>query len=323
MNSHVVSVIVPVYNAERYLPKTLRSLFGQTLQSMEFLFVDDCSTDSSASIIESILEEYPNRRHQVLYIRNNSNLGAGQSRNIGIENSHGDYLVFCDSDDVVDTSAYEQMLKVAIETNSEMVTCGMTINNIEKLPTGVKTLSARSLFNLKCLEGGIYSSSCNKLIKRSLIFSHGVRFCPALGMWDDLWFTFQLRFFVEHDAILNKALYTYTFNTDSITSADNDKKLISQVKCVALIEEFLISQNAQREYRNVIKFLKLHSKDSLFSVVNKESWRSIYPESHKGMYRYSGFYGLKRIILFYLYANSNIGVVSRVLECYSRFRRCL
>ena len=61
MDNHVVSVIVPIYNAERYLSSTLKSLLGQTLRSMEFLFVDDCSTDLSATVIELILKEYPHR----------------------------------------------------------------------------------------------------------------------------------------------------------------------------------------------------------------------------------------------------------------------
>ena len=321
MSDPMVSVIVPIYNAEKYISATLKSLLNQTLNELEYLLVDDCSTDSTINVIESVLEDFPKRKNQVTIIRNRSNLGAGQSRNVGIENSHGTYVIFCDSDDLVDLDAYESMLKLAVESDADMVTCGMKINNKECLFLDVKTLSLASLQKYECLEGGIYSSSCNKMVKRSLILENNIRFAQNIRMWDDLYFTFQLRYFCSNDVILDKALYNYLYvNSGSITRADVDKKVESQVQCVKLIETFLNQKYDVSRYEGAIRFLKLRSKDSFFTFENKERWRLIYPESHNKMYKYLRYYGLKRIILFYLYAYSNIGVVSKILELYSKYK---
>ena len=92
-----ISVIVPVYNAERYIANCLRSLFEQTLDDIEYIFVDDASTDSSILIIRSILELYPLRQDHVVIIRNSVNKGPSYSRNRALEVCTGEYIAFCDS----------------------------------------------------------------------------------------------------------------------------------------------------------------------------------------------------------------------------------
>ena len=89
---------------------------------------------------------------------------------------------------------------------------------------------------------------------------------------------------------------------------------------MAFLEEFLERQNSLEEFKTVLLFLKLHSKDLVFGYETKERWLSTYPEAHKKMYKYVGFYGLKRIVLFYLYTSSNVGIVSKILELYSKFK---
>ena len=102
-----VSVIVPVYNVEPYIARCVRSLFGQTLQDMEFIFVDDCTPDKSMEIMWQILkDEFPERLSQVKFYRMPQNSGVAKVRMKGIFMASGDYVIHCDSDDMVDPDAY-------------------------------------------------------------------------------------------------------------------------------------------------------------------------------------------------------------------------
>ncbi|NLY18950.1 MAG: glycosyltransferase [Clostridiaceae bacterium] len=104
--SDLVSVIIPVYNAEKYLAETLDSALGQTYKDIEIVIVDDCSTDSSTEIIN----RYMSNNNNIKYIRNETNQGAAVSRNTGIRYSRGQYIAFLDSDDVWDKTKIEKQI---------------------------------------------------------------------------------------------------------------------------------------------------------------------------------------------------------------------
>ena len=91
-----VSIIIPVYNAEKYVARCLDSLFQQTVQDFEIICIDDCGTDDSKSILYEYQQKYPD---QLIILENKKNCGAGQSREHGIAQASGTYLVFVDSDD--------------------------------------------------------------------------------------------------------------------------------------------------------------------------------------------------------------------------------
>ncbi|MBP5211144.1 MAG: glycosyltransferase family 2 protein [Bacteroidales bacterium] len=95
-----VSVIVLVYNVRDYIAQCARSLFGQTLEDIEYIFVDDCSGDESIEILEKILEEeFPERKGSVKILRNDRNRGQAWCRRLAVENAAGEYIIHCDSDD--------------------------------------------------------------------------------------------------------------------------------------------------------------------------------------------------------------------------------
>ena len=118
-----VSVIVPVYGVEKYIERCDRSLFEQTLEDIEFIFVDDCTPDKSIEILKNVLEDYPLRKKQVLIISHEKNMGLPIARQSGLKVASGDYIIHCDSDDWVDTTMYEKMYNKAIEDGSDVVVC--------------------------------------------------------------------------------------------------------------------------------------------------------------------------------------------------------
>lgn len=111
-----VSVIIPVYNAEKYLKKCLDSVINQTLPDIEIICVNDCSKDSSLNI----LKEYSLKDERIKIIDCEQNGGESVARNIGIDNASGDYLAFVDNDDVIDLDFFEKLYNRAIETNADI-----------------------------------------------------------------------------------------------------------------------------------------------------------------------------------------------------------
>ena len=118
-----VSVIIPVYGVEQYIERCARSLFEQTLDDIEYLFIDDCTPDKSIEILKQVLEEYPQRKNQVVIHRMEHNSGQAKVREWGMRNATGEYVIHCDSDDWVDVHMYEDMYKKAKENNADVVLC--------------------------------------------------------------------------------------------------------------------------------------------------------------------------------------------------------
>ena len=300
-----VSVIIPIYNSGKYIEGCLRSLFEQTLDDIEYIFIDDCSTDESVEILKAVLKEYPKRCSYVSLIRNTKNCGPSTSRNNGIEKAVGKYIIFCDSDDIVERDGYELMYNMAEENEADMVSCGVYVDsNNESIPIlfEKQVPLSKTLQDCDTLEGVLYSSSCNKLIRRDLLIDNNIRFDGSIRMWDDLYFTFIVRFYCKIDCVLNKPLYHYCkYNDDSITSQNALIKSESQIRCVELLEIFL-RNNVCINYDYILNFLKLRSKDLLFCSDYINNWIHVYKEAHKWIYRYIGFYGIARILRFYIVA---------------------
>ncbi len=117
-NKTVLSVIIPVYNSEKWLPDCIRSLMNQTMEDIEYIFVDDKSTDNSVSILQQSYEQHKDKIKIILHEKNKRQGGA---RNTGIKAAKGEYICFCDSDDFVSPTMYERLYKRILETDSDIV----------------------------------------------------------------------------------------------------------------------------------------------------------------------------------------------------------
>lgn len=130
MNSRpYVSIIVAVYNVETYIAQCCHSLFSQTLDRVEYIFVDDCSPDKSINVVQSVLVEYPNRTSQVKIVRHPVNMGISRTREDGVKVATGEYIIHCDPDDWVELDMYERLYHRAVYENADMVLCGAINHN--------------------------------------------------------------------------------------------------------------------------------------------------------------------------------------------------
>ena len=123
MGKPKISIIVPMYNVEKYICQCASSLFGQTYDNMEYVFVDDCSNDGTVRNLKDCLSKYPQRKEQVKILFNGENRGVAFTRNVGLRNATGDYIGWCDSDDWVEADMFEGLLESILKANADLAYC--------------------------------------------------------------------------------------------------------------------------------------------------------------------------------------------------------
>lgn len=163
MKKPLISVIVPVYNVEKYLSRCLDSILNQSYPNIEIVVVDDCSTDNSRIVIDKY-----RKYKQIKIIYNKTNKGLSYTRNVGIKESSGKYISFIDSDDYVSDDFYEKMMKSLLEDKSDIAICDIKLvyenNNSEIINKAYTDTPNKFGF----INNGLAASSCNKIFLKEL-----------------------------------------------------------------------------------------------------------------------------------------------------------
>jgi glycosyltransferase involved in cell wall biosynthesis len=219
MNEPLVSVIVPVYNAEEYISECLDSILRQSYSPLEIVVVDDGSTDHSLSIIQRYAGE-----DQRIKVFSQSNSGPAKSRNFGLDHSSGDFIMFVDSDDVISLELVEILLS-AVEGRNEIVMCKFS-KSIDKLSTGDRTRIKKTGTFIESLRKmyspGFASSGPVAKLYSSEIFK-GLRF-PDIAMYEDAAVSLQALSGAQKVEFIDYFGYYYRFNSESVTNSVISRK---------------------------------------------------------------------------------------------------
>lgn len=224
MNIPKVSVIVPIYNAEKTLIKCLDSIVAQTYSNIETILVDDGSCDGSKKICELYCLRYNNFR-----LISQENSGPSTARNNGIDNSNGKYVYFVDADDYIEHKLVETMVKVAEDYSAEMVICNYYIEKVDST-TVIHQYACRS----KLYVGEEYRNLCENLIDdtsekrippyswvrmilRSALENPRMRYKDGIIRSEDFHFFVTLQFRLTKVYVLAEPLYHYVEIPTSIT----------------------------------------------------------------------------------------------------------
>lgn len=285
-----VSVIVPVWGVERYIEKCARSLFEQTLDEIEFIFVDDCTPDKSIAVLKEVMNTYPARVNQTKIICHSQNRGLPQARRTGVEAASGEYLIFCDSDDYVEKEMYSTMYEYAISNHCDLVHCDIDVVSDNGL---VKSLTARdnhlSSDDLRQLivDGDISNSLCNKLVKRTIYQNHDIVF-PQFGMNEDNAVAIQLAYYSKNLGYINKSFYKAYVNNSSMSripgEEQQNKKYQESLENSRFMVDFLVSNGYDVKSKAMLR-AKMRPKIVLFTLLYKvkyvKTWRETYPEVNR------------------------------------------
>ena len=218
-----ISVIVPVFNGEKTLRRSLDSILAQSFRDFELLLIDDGSTDKSGEICK-LYEEKDNR---VRYIKK-ENGGPSSVRNLGIKEAKGDYIAFADCDDYMDDGAFGFMYEKAVSTNADMVVCGCYTelgNAVQKVFCDEMLIEGEygeKIIPLKSKD--LLDAPWNKLYKTEFLKSTGVEM-PVGEIFEDTAFHLELLKYSPKIAVYSECFYHYVQNLGSVTKKYNPEKL--------------------------------------------------------------------------------------------------
>ncbi len=239
-----VSVVIPVYGVEKYIERCARSLFGQTLASMEYVFIDDCSPDNSIAIMQKVLEEYPQRKDQVKVIRHEVNQGVGAARNHGVAACTGDYVIHCDPDDWVDPQLYETAWNKAMITDADVVTLPLIIEYNNNLPAVFVIPQETSDIEgyIKKNTGCHLNSLSTKLYRRNIVFDKTLKVPDYIFLGEDLLRNIQMLNLCRSITFITDCFYHYRQHSTSITHSFTDKHFLSLKGVYDIIQQLYSSQ---------------------------------------------------------------------------------
>lgn len=280
-----VSVIVPVWGVEKYIERCARSLFGQILEDMEFIFVDDCTPDNSITILKEVMNDYPMRINQTKIITHSHNKGLPQARKTGVDAVTGEYVIFCDSDDYVEKEMYATMYDYAVKNHCDLVHCDIDVvsdTGLVKSLTLKKTQPSSEKLKRLIIDGDISNSLCNKLVRKNIF--NDIIF-PQYGMNEDNAVAIQLAYYSKTLGYINHSFYKAYFNNSSISRTPGEtqqyKKFQESLENSRFMVDFLASKGYNEKSKAMLR-AKMRPKIVLFMLMNKakyiKTWRQTYPE---------------------------------------------
>lgn len=282
-----ISVIVPIYGVEKYIERCARSLFEQTLDDLEYIFVDDCSYDKSIEILKELIVEYrttlKEKKYSVIIERMPRNIGLPGARKHGVQFATGEYVIHCDSDDWVDIDMYRLMYEKAKADDADVVSCGYIVHDGDKQLREVKESS--KLFRTDAIKQMMLQQThwilWNKLFRRTL-YNNPLTF-PVENMGEDMALSLQLMYYCNKISHIDDNLYYYFYNRLSLTNLKSEnaslRRFKQALKNYELVYDFYSSKNDFKVYKEALEWLKMVVKRYIdkSTCEGKSLWKSTFP----------------------------------------------
>ncbi|WP_024867330.1 glycosyltransferase [Butyrivibrio sp. FCS014] len=283
--NEIVSIIVPIYNVERYLVRCLESIINQSYANLEIILVDDGSTDGSGKICD----KYGLKDSRIKVIHR-SNGGLSAARNSGLSVASGEYIAFVDSDDYIDSNMVESMFLCAQKNNATVVTCGrMRVSGDcfepQKVVEGEKVVASEEAIRQIFIGGYISEAVWDKLFKREAIINK--RF-PEGEINEDIELVIAILGDAEKIVYLGEALYFYCENEGSITRSGYKHNKMIMLKHLRNIEDYICRKYPHiihefyvlsTRYMQEVLYLLLSNKSTYVS--NKDDYDKVYATFRK------------------------------------------
>lgn len=260
MKNPAISLIIPVYNVEKYLYKALKSVENQTFKDFETIIVDDGSTDSSIKIINEFCERNSNFK---LITQKNS--GPAVARNTALSVSKGLYIAFMDSDDYIEANFLENLYSAAIKHNADIACCNFNTYYPKKnlkiyLPfNSLPGVYSRNKALKKLIPDiGMHYFVWNKLCKREIFFDNNLKFDDMY--FEDISISPKMFYYAKKIVLIREPLYNYTSRENSILHSITTKKTNDFIKSLGMIRNFLEINKAYEDYKNHLWFYAQKAK---------------------------------------------------------------
>ena len=277
-----VSIIVPVYNAEKYIKPCFDTLLNQTLKDIEIICVDDCSTDNSLELLKG----YASKDNRIKIIEQKVNQGQGVARNEALKCATGEYIGFVDPDDWIEPNMYEEMYNKAKEFDTDIVTCNIErffenssqvdhIDTIKKISKIDKTIKSGVVFNFKKTEKKFLANTTNypvcRIYRRELVTKYDIRFAP-IRTGEDKLFCCLAKLLADKIIHIDKEFYHYrTHRAKQFIKNEHQ-----DIMCLSLINEIYMHNPSKELKEGIIDFL---------SIMCINQYKQLTPAERKDFYR--------------------------------------
>lgn len=278
-----VSVIMPMYNVEKVMARSVQSLFNQTLKGFEVVFVDDCSSDNTGEELRRIISGYDREDISLKIVRHDSNKGVAAARNTGLDNAEGEYVYYLDSDDYFNEEALEVMYEAAKKSGADVVGCEwlLSFENNARHMVQPEVKIGKEAFGKMC-NGVMRWNLWLFMVRRDLYEDNAFRFIPGANMGEDMMVMMKILLHAGKVSMVHRPLYHY-IQTNSNAMTKNFARYRGQVsENVAELERYIAERGEADEHGGLINQLKLNLKLPLI-ISDKESdyelWQQWFPES--------------------------------------------
>lgn len=272
-NSPSVSILVPVYGVESYIERCARSLFEQTYENLEYIFVDDCTQDRSIQVLLQVMDDYPHRKPHVNIVHHQSNRGISAARNTAVEHAETDFLIYVDPDDWIECNTVELLVKRQLETGADIVTPKPYVYLDGKVLTDWDEGDQynRETTISKILGRSICHHLWCRLIRTSLYKENNVRCIEGVNVGEDLQTVVPLLYYSNKVAGVDTFLYHY--RSDNAVSymrriGQEDSLRDQMVSSVASLVSFFKTRD-QEYFISANHLLMQHKYDTMVAASNE------------------------------------------------------
>lgn len=256
-----VSVIVPVYGVESFIEQCARSLFEQTYEDIEYVFVNDCTSDRSIEILHEVLNMYPQRAACVKILCHDKNRGLGATRITGLENATGDLVMFVDSDDYVDRQCVEKLVERQKTTGADIVDGAYSTFTDEMVLSTTHPWDgiAENYLRTILIHNTVTHQIWARIIRRSLFEEAGVSFIEGIDHGEDYSVMARLLLTAKRETI-DDVLYYYRYN-DYGTFADGISKrhITSFLRANGVVCSYIMEHDKGKVYDTALQIGLLHT----------------------------------------------------------------
>lgn len=324
----LLSVIVPVHNAEAYLNECIESIINQTYHNIEIILVDDCSDDNSADICDTYAEQ--DDRIRVIHCKVKGGEGGAKARNIGLMEARGDLLYFMDSDDYIENYMLSEMYQIMCREGSDCVVSsfhyvdeeGKELSWHTPQLSAYRTVSGKEAAQLFLTTLNIEGFSWNKLFKKRLITEHNICFDASRNSFVDMFGMFKAILYSKKVSFYDSKPYYYRQRDVSCVHTMNQRKLgnfkyvINQISKLAVESgmpqeaDFFYVYRMTLQLYDAIKTKHKYSRDVWGQIEQEYKWSNIYGRSLLNVYK----------VLFSYLSEEKIKAGIKVFGVWANFR---
>lgn len=303
-NIDKVTVIVPVYRAERYIRKCVDSILGQTYGNIELLLVDDGSPDNSGEICDEYADK--DKRVRVFHEKNS---GVSTARNLALDNAGGKWVMFVDSDDWLEPDCLSMCVETAEKNNLDLLQfASKRVDDEGNILLDEKYEDTGRLSRDEYINSADRLSVCvgGNLLRNDIIRENHIRFDKDLKLGEDQLFIFRYTFHCKHCMKIANALYNYRYNPDSATATTDPRECIKSLKAFQRFEyrssfEFYIQRAIYSYFLVPVLYSRIISFPKIYNIVKRENFNEL-SKGSKFEYLFFPLYKINHLLgLLYLW----------------------